>query len=383
MKALVVGMGRSGLAARALLGKEGYQLTCVDQNPQGERVGSDRVMINPFDFDLVVLSPGVPGSHPLVLQADHKGVQVVGEMELGLRFLQNRAIGITGTNGKTTTTMLLAHALQRSGKKASTLGNIGTPLCEYLLDPDPDEILVLEFSSFQLETCLSKKLDSAVILNITPDHLDRYPNFAAYAKAKCAIAGLIKEGRELWLGDGVKKIFETYWPTRDTLAYNELQILQSFGVTPEIFQKAKEDFIPPAHRLELAGVVRGVHFVNDSKATNGESVLHALKKVQGPIILLAGGRDKGADFAKWLPFLRGKVRKVFAFGEAGKKIEEELGKVCELKRFATLEESFEKAAEEASEGETVLLSPGCSSFDAFANFEKRGERFTKMVKELS
>ncbi|MDX8430363.1 MAG: UDP-N-acetylmuramoyl-L-alanine--D-glutamate ligase [Candidatus Algichlamydia australiensis] len=365
-KALIIGMGKSGKAAKALLEKKGYYPVCFD-GKGGEL---------PKNLDLVILSPGVPPSHTLVQQAQAASVEVIGEMELGLRYLQQRAIGITGTNGKTTTTLLITHALQSSRIKARAVGNVGLPLCEYLLAPNLKETLVLEFSSFQLETCTTKALESAILLNITPDHLDRYENFEAYAKTKFRIGELCET---LWLGEDVKKIFETYSPTRDTREYNEVSFLQSIGADAA---QARESFVYPQHRFERLKTLHGVEFVNDSKATNVEAVLHALKQVDRSVLLLVGGRDKGANFMDLLPSLK-KVRKIFAFGEAGGKIEMALKGSCEISRFGTLEESFAQAAKEAKEGEMVLLSPACSSLDAFANFEKRGEKFKQMVEELS
>ncbi len=361
MKIVILGMGRSGKAAKALLEREGHELICLDQ-PDG---------VLPENIDQIVVSPGVPGTHPLLQNAK---VEVIGEMELGLRRLKQRAIGVTGTNGKTTTTLFITHALRCSGKKARALGNIGTPLCEYLLLPDEEEIIVLEMSSFQLETCSTRCLERGIILNITPDHLDRYEGFEAYAKAKCRMGEICKE---LYLGEGVKKIFETYSPTRDTQNYSEIDFCSDFGVNAHF---AKKSFVPPAHRFELLRNLREVAFVNDSKATNVEAVCYALEKVDAPVLLLLGGRDKGANFAELMNYAK-KVRIIFAFGEASAKIEMELGSKC--KSFATLEEAFAAAAAEAKSGEMVLLSPACSSFDAFENYEKRGERFKQMVEELA
>ncbi|MCB1110649.1 MAG: UDP-N-acetylmuramoyl-L-alanine--D-glutamate ligase [Chlamydiia bacterium] len=380
MKALVIGLGISGRGAIQLLLKQGYEVCAVDRRPQnieGVEVYPEEALI---EADLVVLSSGISRSHP---QA--KG-QVIGEAELALRTLTNRMVGITGTNGKTTVVLLVTHVLTHEGIQARALGNVGHSLAAYACDPNPEEVLVVELSSYQLETLQTRCFDVGLITNITPDHLDRYPSFEAYRQTKLHLKNLVKEkGMFIYSGDSCLQLTESegYWQAiGEASTFCAWQICQSFGVGWDAFNAALKTFKKPPHRMEFVTTINGVDYINDSKGTNIESVLYGVNQVEGPILLIAGGQGKGETFEKWKsPFL-GKVKRVFAIGEAAKQIEETLQDVIPTLRCQNLQEAVRKAHEEAQTGDTILLSPGCASFDQFKNFEERGEMFKQEVRNL-
>lgn len=380
MKALIIGLGKSGRGAAKLLLKQGHEVCAVDQKPQ-EMEG---VVVYPegekIEADLVVLSPGIPRSHP---QA--KG-NVVGEAELALRVLKNRMVGITGTNGKTTVTLLVEHVLKAQGMKARALGNIGNSLSEYACDPDQEEILVVELSSYQLESLHTKCFDVGLITNITPDHLNRYPSFEAYRNTKLRLKDLVKEeGVFIEEGDSYLQLTENerYWQLIGIAStFCAYRICKEFEISLEAFNQALETFKRPPHRMEIVDTIRGVTYINDSKGTNIESVVYGVNQVQGPILLIAGGQSKGGTFEKWKTLFPGKVKEIFAIGETAEQLKQELSSTIPTQKCADLHEAVEKARQSAQAGDVVLLSPGCASFDQFKNFEERGNRFKEYIKEV-
>ena len=307
--------------------------------------------------DIIVISPGYPLSHPVAVEGRRLGKEIIGEMELGMRYVQNRCLAITGTNGKTTATMLTAHVLNQTGTKARAVGNIGLPLCSYLLDPDPEEVLVVEVSSFQIETMKTPIFAAGGITNITPDHLDRYDSYDEYAAMKYRLRHFVKG--PFYQGDD--------------LAFH------LSGLSREAFVQASLDFIRPPHRIEHIKTVDGISFYNDSKGTNVDAVCYAVKALSQPLILIVGGRDKGASYDIWNPLFENKVKRVLAIGEAAEKIQRELKMEVEL--VGTLEKALEKSIAYATPGDAVLLSPGCSSFDQFENYIERGNTFKRLVEE--
>jgi UDP-N-acetylmuramoylalanine--D-glutamate ligase len=398
-KALILGFGLSGKASAALLRKQGWDVIPMDRNAssmQGGVVGEDE----PLDlglFSLVVISPGIPPSHKWIQAALLRKIEVIGEIELAFRCTENRCVGVTGTNGKTTTTLLIEHVLKASGLPARAVGNIGFALSDYLLKPNPQEILVVELSSFQLETLSSKKLDAAVYLNLTPDHLDRYATLRDYAYAKANIQNCLKPGGKLFVSKQVwddyrellnaettrvsRSIFpETSWGTiaaqNGEAAY---EVCLSLGITSDSFVEALKTFRKPAHRIEWVGEINGVEYYDDSKGTNIDAVMHAVALFNKPIVLIAGGVDKGASYAPWIESFRGKVRSVVAYGEAATKMERELSSFFPFVKVGLFKEAVERAKQEALTGEVVLLSPGCSSFDQHKNYAHRGEEFQQVV----
>jgi UDP-N-acetylmuramoylalanine--D-glutamate ligase len=424
-KVIVIGMGKSGQAAYNLLKIRGHDPLGVDNNStllsQLQEKGI-QVSLSPQiqEFDLVVLSPGIPPTNEWLLQAKKLGKEIIGEAELGLRELRMQTIvGVTGTNGKTTVTLLVEHILKESGRQAVSLGNVGTPFTEYCLRADPQEIVVSELSSYQLETLTSKVLSIGIVLNITPDHLDRYSDMEEYARAKSLIqncmapestlyvnAEVLREfgslfkgkfhtfgtlsGAFLWTDGHVVKELENVefsWPpVYHKLGAHEIEnalaawaICKELGVEKELFLKALETFKRPAHRIEFVKEIRGVFYFNDSKGTNIDATIKAVYAMRGPVILIAGGVDKGASYKIWKEKFAHKVRMIFAIGESAEKIKQELLSDITVHIVSSLEEAVEKAGRCARSGESVLLSPGCASFDMFRDYAHRGEEFRRFV----
>lgn len=410
MKWVVLGLGKSGQDAVNYLTSLNRQVMGLDRSIEKYiRVdklyckNSDRAAVDYSDVGNLVVSPGIELSHPQVTAAKRAGVEIIGEAELGFRFLQNRIIAVTGTNGKTTTTMLIAHVLQSAGYSVKTLGNIGTSITSYLLDPNPREILVIELSSFQIETLKSKKIEVGVILNITPDHLDRYSSMEQYADAKLQMQNCLLPEADFWISSQIKngymhkittaaRVFDDKNHEVDTLkqvtTIFEQNLLAAFHacsrffVSTESFLQAVKNFATPEHRLELVAIHNGIHFYNDSKATNVEAALSAVMNIHRSIILIAGGVDKKGSYAAWKQCFANKVKKVFVTGPASDVIAESIDGCCEIEKVNTFEDAVIKACHCAKEHDTVLLSPGCSSFDAFLNYKERGLCFKRLVRKF-
>jgi UDP-N-acetylmuramoylalanine--D-glutamate ligase len=382
---LVIGLGVSGQAATQLLARQGKRTFCIDRDPTKHSPGH-------FDWDRVeqvIVSPGVPLTHPVVQEADRRGIEVIGEIELGSRAIHNHAIGVTGTNGKTTTVLLLEHIFNQIGYKAVAVGNIGRSLCSYALNPRAEEWLIVELSSFQLETMHNRWLDGALFLNLTPDHLERYAGLEEYGRAKCRIEQCLKKGAKLWISQQVEKLTKCWLrnPVRFDLESGVQNILavtalcRDLGFEEAALQRAIQTFQKPAHRMERVEEWHGISFYNDSKATNIDSVRYAVEQFSGPLILLAGGIDKGASYRPWIEQFQGKVRMIFAFGQAAQKMKGELENSIFVQCVEGLREALCTAMRNARQGDTILLSPGCSSFDQFQNYEHRGNEFKRMIKE--
>lgn len=411
---VILGLGISGKASAAFLLAKGERVIGADRNAdrmkgdssivrlmqQGMELVSDDAKI---DSNQIILSPGIPSTHPMVQRARNGGIEVIGEIEMGFRYLKNRAVGVTGTNGKTTTVMLIAHLLQSAGMKARALGNIGASLAEYLLHPDPDEILVIELSSFQLETASTPALESAAILNITPNHLNWHPTLEDYARAKARIGLCVKNG-PLFVSNQAAKEYSSLFETltlfdQETVAPNsQLRYIMRglperknveaafafcayFGIDRELCERNLETFKKPSHRIEWVAKKNHVSYFNDSKASNIHAVMHAVSLFETPLVLIAGGVHKGASYSPWIAPFRGKVKGIVAFGEASGQMEAELSRDFPVFRVNNLEEAVLKASKLALENEIVLLSPGCSSYDQFRSFEHRGDEFKRIVRE--
>ncbi|MBY0528872.1 MAG: UDP-N-acetylmuramoyl-L-alanine--D-glutamate ligase [Rhabdochlamydiaceae bacterium] len=434
-RACVLGLGVSGLAAVDFLQSKGIEVSAADRklpssnDPQFQKVSrqgltvfSDQAKIDLKGCDLFVLSPGISSEHPLVLQAKKLGIEIVGEAELALREIDQPAVAVTGTNGKTTVTLLTAHVLNRSGIKARALGNVGEPLSAYAMSPNRNEVLVVELSSYQLETLTARVFDAAVLLNITPDHLDRYRTMALYAQAKCRLQHCVKENgmffvqtqayemcRE-WLSDRVQTMGDDFssqlWTDKVVAKYcgnveyflpdvyrnlglhesvNALAawgLCKPFGVTAEQFIAALQTFSKPAHRIEYVAEIEGVEFFDDSKGTNVDAVIHAVEAMKGPVVLIVGGVDKGASYLPWKEHFQGKVKRLVAMGQAAQKIDQELSSSFNFDHAGSLSEAVQLAKACAEAGDCVLLSPGCSSFDMFVDYAHRGEEFKRAVLTL-
>lgn len=383
-KVAVIGMGKSGVSCTNLLRKKGYHVSCFDQKG-GEGIYSDS---EPFAFDgfqLAVISPGVPPSNFIVQELEKQGIPLLSEIELAFRFMpaHKQIVGITGTNGKTSVTSMIAHALNFLGIKAAAAGNVGWPLTDAL---DADGVLVVELSSFQLERTFTPLLDVAVLLRITPDHLDRYPSFVEYAEAKVRIGNLVKAGGSFVLHRETGRMFPHLqadkligWGEGTENEQATCAALSYFGKTNLEVRKALATFRGPPHRIEWVREINGVHFFNDSKATNVDSVLFALKALRGPIHLIAGGKHKGSPYTPWKPFLEEKVEKMYLIGEAATQMAHELSGSVSMYVCGDLDRAVQAVVKDVKPGAQVLLSPGCASFDQFKNYEERGNRFKQLV----
>lgn len=392
--ALIMGFGTSGQAAKKLLLQQGWSVFTVDaQHPQAD----SKAFTAEGRFEMAILSPGIPLTHPDVVAMQKKGIPVIGEAEWGVRFLRSIAVGVTGTNGKTTVTSMIAHVLNQCGKSAVAIGNIGLPISEFVSNGDHDKkIAVIELSSYQLETLETRCLNAGIILNITPDHLDRYGSMENYAKAKLRLKDVLKEGAPFFVDEQTAKKWKV------GIAYDEqtsnfeeanakaaLFICRTLGITDDQFLQASKGFIKARHRMERVAFFKGVQWINDSKATNVDAVTQAIKSIPGSIILLAGGKDKGGSYLPWLEVMKGKVRELCLFGEAAHKIAQELDAFgissclgIKVDIFETLKEALFYADRITQVGETVLLSPGCSSFDQYTDYKARGDHFVSLVEEI-
>jgi UDP-N-acetylmuramoylalanine--D-glutamate ligase len=411
MHVLVIGMGLSGRSAVSYLLSKKEIVTAVDRfadqlagDPEiqmlecrGLTFLSEEQLHDLSVFDLVVVSPGVPPSNSILEQAKAKGIEIIGEIELACRNLVQPMIAVTGTNGKTTVTQMIGHVLNACGKPARVLGNGGIPLTSEV-EQLKDEIVVCELSSYQLETLRCRTVDAGAILNITPDHLDRYTGMEAYAKAKARLADCLKPAGKLYLSPQVQQQFEYLFEKcqenielisldnyKDHLNHDDVnrltakQLCLEMGVSGDEFDQAVAGFQKPPHRIEFVRNWKGVNYYNDSKGTNLDAVICAVASMSGAVVLIAGGKDKGSSFRPWLECFSGKVKTVVAIGEAKNKLAEELGAVVPVVLNESLTSAVLYASCIAEEGDNVLLSPGCASFDMFRNFEERGDRFKEAV----
>jgi UDP-N-acetylmuramoylalanine--D-glutamate ligase len=444
-KVLVVGLGKSGRSAALFLRHQGAVVTVSDVRSaeslareipalieEGIMVEAGGHGVLTFRRqDMIVVSPGVPLNTPELSQVRTFGLPVIGELELAANFLRGRILAITGSNGKTTTTALLGEILKEAGLDTQVGGNIGTPVVDLIPGSKDDSWSVLEVSSFQLESTVSFRPNIAVILNITPDHLDRHGSLENYVQAKEQIFARQQAGdcvvlnadnslaaeaakrapsrvfwfsmehaveQGAWLEDGfvvyrgaVNGAVEKVMPlTGITLkgSHNVENVLAAVvaarqaGASAEAVRSAIEKFHAVEHRLEFVATVNGVHFYNDSKATNVDATAKAIAAFSSGIHLILGGKDKGSDYTTLSPLLRERVKAVYTIGAAAAKIESHLRGVVALHSCQTLEKAVAAAAEAALPGEVVLLAPACSSFDQFDSYEHRGRVFKQLVADL-
>ena len=431
-KTVVLGMGRSGQAAAEWLLAQQAEVTVFDEGKsavvkelarrweaRGARAVTGVAKLPEARFDRAILSPGIDPKRPVVIQLRSAQVPVIGELELGARACVCPIVAVTGTNGKSTTTELITALFQAAGKKAVACGNLGQPLCEVAPLSGGLDYAVAEVSSFQLETIETFRPCIAVYLNLTPDHLDRYADMGEYAAAKNRIfenqtpgdVAVIQKGlvlpklaartvtfsatdrsadyhlHEGWLCAGSDRVMRQE-TTKLSGPHNAENLLAALAVADaekisrEAVQKAFASYRPLPHRCEVVAVRAGVTWINDSKATNLDAMERAVLGMPGPVILIAGGKDKGFDFAPSLVHLRGRVRAALLIGETAGRIEKAWRDGVPCRQVGTLAEAVKRAAALASPGETVLLSPGCSSYDQFKNFEERGETYRQCVKAL-
>jgi len=436
---LVVGLARSGVAAARLLVSLGEEVVGVDSGIPDSAAGLREVGVEVFlDSDglaqldgvrTVVKSPGVPRDAPVIAAALERGVEVMGELELAWRALPNRFVAVTGTNGKTTTVEMLGHVYRSAGEAVAVAGNVGTPLASLVGAIEPDATVVCECSSFQLEDTLEFAPECGVFLNLAPDHLDRYEGLSDYLAAKlrifanqgnddvaiynaddpelagtdlggcgrrvsfcvgdapdCEVA--VAEGTIFYDGEPLLRVEELGVVGQHNVA-NAMAAAAAaltMGIGREAVREGLRSFAGVPHRLEPVAEIDGVRFVNDSKATNVASAIVGIRAFEGGVQAILGGSEKGEPYEPLLDPVRERCRAVYLTGASAERLAEALAPVLasgvELHRCEDLEDAVRRAAAAASHGDVVLLSPACASFDAFENFERRGERFREIVGEL-
>ena len=429
---VILGGGASGIGAAKLAAKKGIQVFLSDagklQDKQKEILEQLRI---PYEegghtwetiltASEVVKSPGIPDDTPLIRALNDRGIPVISEVEFAARYTNGKIIGITGSNGKTTTTLLTWHLLKAGGLDAGLAGNVGIAFAEAVAEQD-HEWWVLELSSFQLDNIQHLKPTIAMLLNITPDHLDRYDHdIRRYGAAKMRI-GMNQQANDLFLyrkGDPrTAELLEEYagqgrmepMPDKPANGSGQIEMLNErfdlragslrglhnwqnaafairaaleTGIAPERIQSGLTSFRNAPHRLERVGTSRGIEFINDSKATNVDAVWFALDAMEKPVIWIAGGTDKGNDYEPINGLVRDKVKALICMGVDNEKLKTHFHYLPRIRECRSATMAVELALEEASPGDVVLLSPACASFDLFKNYEDRGDQFRDAVEKM-
>ena len=435
----VLGAVRSGIAAAKLAKKMGAipfvsdysnalnNVPELDEFDIAYEVGGHTAKV--FDCEFIITSPGVPSDASVIIEAKKQGIKIISEIEFASWFCKGSIIAITGSNGKTTTTSLCTHLLNTSEVKTYSAGNIGNAFSEIALDIKENEFVALEVSSFQLDFIDSFKPKYAVMLNITPDHLDRYENnFQKYAASKLRIFENQTSADYLIINKDDKYLTKS--EDRDVIEYGfsltqiesngcfinddnfifrndegeeiicstnfmkikgehnkynamaTISIAKIIGIENQKIEKALKTFPGVEHRLESVREINGIEFINDSKATNVDSVWYALRSFSNPLRLILGGKDKGNDYSSIVDQVKNNVKKIYAIGSSAEKISSFFSSMVEVEKMDTLEETVVKAFSEASAGDVVLLSPACASFDMFDSYEHRGKIFKQSVMQL-
>jgi UDP-N-acetylmuramoylalanine--D-glutamate ligase len=441
-RVLVVGLARTGVATALFCAARGARVTATDTRAEseiGEGISTLRAAGVSLELsghredtfleqDLIIPSPGVPADAPSLQAARTRGVTIWSEIELADRFLNGRLIGITGSNGKTTTTSLIDHILQSGGFSTILAGNIGTPLISCVEQTTDSTITVAELSSFQLELIERFRPNISVFLNLTPDHLDRHGTFEAYSAAKARIfenqteadsavlnaddqataalapsrphvywfsrkqrvaqGAFVRETEIIFRHDGVEETILKLDDIPLPGAHNVENILAAVvatrlvGAEPAAISKGVRSFAGVEHRLEFVAEIGGVRYYNDSKATNVDATLKALDAFPGRILIILGGKEKGSDYTVLQAPLREKAILALLIGAAADKIEKQIAGSVAIERAETMERAVETATHAARAGDVVLLAPACASFDQFQNYEHRGRVFKELVHQL-
>jgi len=439
---LVVGLARSGVSAANLLHKLGANVTVTDE--KGEETLSDNVKklekgislklnghdsVNINGIDLTIISPGVPWDSPFLNKIREKGIRIMSEVEFAFQQLQAPFIAITGTNGKTTTTTLTGEMLKRGGKKVFVGGNIGNPLCEEVLNGGKSELVLSEISTFQMEGSETFKPYISAILNITPDHLDRHESMDEYIELKKRVfinqdendymilnlddeitagfstevrgkkvffsrlkevenGAFVREDKIIFKNDGREETVCSLKDLKLIGVHNIENTLASVaisgicGISGKIMRDVISEFKGIKHRMELVREIRGIRFINDSKGTNVGATVKSLQSFNEPIILIAGGKDKGSDYLPLKGLIEDRVKFLILIGDAKKKIAKNLNGFKNRIEADTLENAVKEGYKRAKSGDIVLLSPACASFDMFRDYEDRGEQFKEIVNGL-
>lgn len=443
-RVLIVGLGKSGVAAAIFAASRGSRVTVTDMRSERELAdelaslkgcsvkkdlgGHDSRVFE--EADMIVVSPGVPSDLPELVNARQRGVQVVGEMELALQEITKPIIAVTGTNGKTTATALIGHLMSSCGIPHCVGGNIGTPLISMVSQANEVEWVVAEVSSFQLETSPSLKAHIAIWLNATPDHLDRHQSFESYVEAKArlfapltpeswgiyntvdeVVRGAVLPSRATlvpfdavgvrmdggWYEDGdlwvdlekrgryrfnLQKVSLEGKHNRENMLAAILATLLAGG-NPESIQDGLESFEGLPHRLQFVAESSGVRFYDDSKGTNVGATIRALDSFAEPVVLIAGGLDKGGDFEKLKDNVEKGVKKLILIGQATGRMKDALGDCAEIATADSMEDAVRKAWDVSEPGEVVLLSPACASFDMFKDYAARGDAFQDAIRKMT
>jgi UDP-N-acetylmuramoylalanine--D-glutamate ligase len=442
-RVLVVGLGKSGVASALFLKERGARVTVSDTKSPDQLRDEIPVLLDHGitvetgghgertfrGQDLIVVSPGVPVDAAPLVQARASGEPVIGEIELAAQNLTGPIVAITGSNGKTTTTTLAGEILAAGGLPVAVGGNIGTPAISLIAAAAKETVFVLEISSFQLETIQTFRPKVAVILNITPDHLDRHRTFQTYVDAKARIFENQQAGDFAVLNEDDptcrslrdRTRAEVFWFSRkqevqngayvrsgkilfrDASGQREIMLVSEIplkgahnvenvlagvcagalmGCEPAKIRKAIQDFKAVEHRLEYVATIKGVEYFNDSKATNVDATIKALESFPKNIHLILGGKDKGSDYTVLNGLLRERVKRVYTIGAAAEKIESHIKGAAEIVHAETLENAIRRAAAVAQAGDIVLLAPACASFDQFQSYNHRGRVFKEVVHSL-
>lgn len=405
----IVGLARSGLACANLLFDLGAKVRITD-NQDSSAVRTNAAQLRSADIkvelgrhtrefikgsDLVVVSPGVTDASPALAWAKELHIPAISEIEVGWLVCPAPIIAVTGSSGKTTVTTLIGKVIEASGKKAFVCGNIGNPFCGEVAKVSPHDYVCLEISSFQLERIVTFMPKIAVMLNFSRNHLDRHKDMQEYLDAKKRIFMNQDKNDFLVLNaadPAIKALAKetaakaVYFSEGDGLNPNQAAVAAVaaiLGINKQVCLKVFSEFKGLEHRFEYVAEINGVKFINDSKATVAESTVWALKNIPSSVILIAGGRDKGVDYSGILEAAAGKVRAVILIGEAKEKISQQLSGTLAVKQAADLKDAVNEAFALSSSGDYVLLSPMCSSFDMFANYEERGKAFKEIVFDLA
>ncbi len=442
-KISILGAVRSGIAAAKLAKKHGA-IPFVSDFSDNEILRNNVLILNSinikyelgnhsekvYDADLIITSPGVPTDSKVLVEAAQRKITVISELEFASYFCKGKVVGITGTNGKTTTTTLLSHLLNNSGIKTYSAGNIGTAFSDIADQVKENEIVSLEISSFQLDFIKNFKPEFAVVLNLTPDHLNRYENsFEKYVDAKMKIA-INQTSSEYFIGNFDDKLLtekanyssaDKYWfSTRSEIVRgtfvkgewivfkkkNEVEhickienlslrgehnlsnalavvtVAKLLGINNDNIAKSLSTFSGVEHRLELVREIDGVKYINDSKATNVDAVRFALNSFTEPVFLILGGKDKGNDYSQILDPVKSTVKKIYAIGVSAQKVYDFFNEFVDVEIKKSLKDAIVAGKNEALANDVILLSPACASFDMFDNYEHRGQVFKQIVNKL-
>jgi UDP-N-acetylmuramoylalanine--D-glutamate ligase len=444
INALVVGIASTGISCSRFLRKSGAIVTATDSRPEHELKGLDplkRIGVNIVagghegvsldGVQLAIVSPGVPQDAGILNALRKRGAEAISDIELAYLFMDSPVVAVAGTNGKSTTVSLIGEVLKEAGRKVFVGGNIGTPAIELVQSGERPDVCVLEISSFHLEATKTFNPNIAVLLNITEDHLDRYRDFAHYAETKfrlfenqtredhaivnmndpvisgrvrlkgCGKGGLIpfsvkggldnglflRDGDIVYIRGGSREVYATQEIGLTGLHNMEnimasIAVARTLGIDREDILRTLKGFKALSHRMELVREVSGVRYIDDSKGTNTGATLMALKGLKGPVVLIAGGRDKGGDLSVLDHEIGEKVTLLILIGEARFRMRDAYSGITETVFAGSMKEAVRLAHKGAKEGSTVLLSPACSSFDMFSSYKERGERFRQEVEAL-